>query len=146
MPDIAVYNHQDRVTLTNELLARFESAAKASLMGVLEHRIGSRSVIQDLDEIEVSLIDDETIASVHEQFMSIPGATDVITFEHGEIHVGVETAVRQASEFSNDVDREIMLYIIHGLLHLAGHLDAKPDDQDRMNQIQEQLLNLVWSD
>ena len=68
----------------------------------------------ELDEVEVSFVDDETIADLHLQYMQIPGPTDVITFAHGEIHISVETAKAQASEYANDFERELMLYIVHG--------------------------------
>jgi ssRNA-specific RNase YbeY (16S rRNA maturation enzyme) len=37
-----------------------------------------------------------------------------------------------------------MLYIIHGLLHLAGHEDADPKERKVMEVIQVQILEQVW--
>ena len=53
-----------------------------------------------------------------------PGPTDVITFEHGEIIVSATTAERQARREDETLDRELARYIIHGVLHLNGHLDG----------------------
>ena len=58
--------------------------------------------------------------------MSVDGPTDVITFRHGEIVISVETAERQAKEYSTSFDRELRLYFVHGLLHLVG-LEDKTD-------------------
>ena len=101
-------------------------------------------MLSELEEVEVSIVDDESIARVHEEFMDIPGATDVITFDHGEIHISIETANRQADEYFNDRDAEIMLYILHGLLHLAGHEDATEEGMEVMDMHQQELLDLVW--
>jgi len=68
---------------------------------VLELATDPVSALTQIQEVEVSLVDDVTIADVHLRFMDIPGATDVITFDHGEIHISVETARQQAMEFEN---------------------------------------------
>ena len=100
--------------------------------------------VTELDLIEVSLVSDETIAGVHGEFMDDPTPTDVITFDHGEILVSAETASRQAPEFGHEVEREVALYIVHGLLDLAGYEDASPEDFERMRHLQEEVLAAVW--
>ncbi len=104
------------------------------------------SPLPDLPEIEVSLVSDAEIAAVHGQFLDDPTPTDVITFEHGEILISVETAARQAREYGHNqpVPREIALYLIHGLLHLAGWDDHHPDEAAAMAAEQERVLHLVW--
>lgn len=144
LPQIAIYNHQHAIPLGQELLELFQSAAQQSLPLVLEVAATPGSALIHLEEVEVSIIDDATIADVHVRFMDIPGATDVITFDHGEIHISVETAVTQAREFDNAFERELMLYIIHGLLHLAGHEDATEAGQATMNRHQQSILEKVW--
>ncbi|BDS08910.1 hypothetical protein NT6N_39500 [Oceaniferula spumae] len=144
LPGIAIYNHQQAIPLSDELIELFESAAVLALPHILEVATGPGSSLAQLDEVEVSLVDDETIADVHLRFMDIPGATDVITFDHGEIHVSVETASSQGQEFGNAFEREIMLYIIHGLLHLAGHEDATDSGQAAMDYHQQDILEKVW--
>ena len=72
------------------------------------------------EQILVVLVSDRKIAAMHEQFMGIADPTDVITFQHGEIVVSVETAAKQAAEYDTDLLHELRLYITHGLLHLAG--------------------------
>ncbi len=76
--------------------------------------------------------------------MNVPGATDVITFNHGEIVLSADTARRQALEHGETTDREIARYIVHGLLHLNGHEDADPDDAATMWRAQEHVLRLLW--
>src|ERR1700740_3616565 len=75
------------------------------------------------EEIVVVLVSDRKISAIHQQFMGTAGATDVITFQHGEILISVETAARQAMEYESDLLPELRLYIAHGLLHLAGYDD-----------------------
>lgn len=146
IPELSVYSHQQKVAISDSLLAQLESAAHAAIPKVINVALGSNTAICLLDEIEVSIIDDATIADVHLQFMNIPGATDVITFDHGEIHISVETAQQQALEYGNSWQRELMLYIIHGLLHLAGYEDASDSDRERMDRLQQSILTEVWNE
>ncbi|MCB1077666.1 MAG: rRNA maturation RNase YbeY [Verrucomicrobiae bacterium] len=100
--------------------------------------------LPSLEEVEVSLVSDETIAGVHGEFMDDPTATDVITFQHGEILVSVETAKRCAGEFGHPAEREALLYVIHGLLHLNGHDDLSEPARTLMHAEQERILEAVW--
>jgi probable rRNA maturation factor len=95
------------------------------------------------EEILVVLVSDRKISAIHEQFMGIAGATDVITFQHGEILISVETAARQATEYESDLLPELRLYIVHGLLHLAGYEDHSEDGFREMAKIQNELVEKV---
>jgi probable rRNA maturation factor len=94
-------------------------------------------------EILVVLVSDRKISAIHQQFMGVAGATDVITFQHGEIVVSVETAARQAVEFKTDLLHELRLYLAHGLLHLAGYDDHSEDGFREMSKVQNELVAKV---
>ena len=92
------------------------------------------------EEILVVLVSDRKISEIHQQFMGIAGATDVITFQHGEIVVSVETAARQAVEYKTDLLHELRLYIAHGFLHLAGYDDHSEEGFREMAKVQNELV------
>jgi rRNA maturation RNase YbeY len=71
--------------------------------------------------------------------MNIAGATDVITFEHGEIVISAQTAQKCALEFGHSTADEIGLYAVHGFLHLNGYLDATERERARMHEIQDKI-------
>jgi probable rRNA maturation factor len=98
------------------------------------------------EQILVVLVSDRKISAIHEQFMGIAGPTDVITFQHGEIVVSVETAAKQATEYDTDLLHELRLYITHGLLHLAGYNDHSEDDFREMAKLQGELVARVSRD
>ena len=77
----------------------------------------------ELPEINVILISDRRMSQLHRRFLKIEGPTDVITFQHGEIFISVETARRQGRTFDSSTRNEIELYLVHGLLHLCGFDD-----------------------
>jgi probable rRNA maturation factor len=92
------------------------------------------------EEVSVAFVSDRRIAEIHRDFMSVDGPTDVITFQHGEIVISVETAERQAEKFSTSFGRELKLYFVHGLLHLAGWDDLTSDGFKRMTDGQEKIV------
>lgn len=99
------------------------------------------SELAALQEIEASLVDDATIARIHGEFLQDATATDVITFDHGEMIVSVETAARRGAEFGKSERGETLMYLVHGLLHLAGLDDLSEGDAAEMARVQEE----VWS-
>jgi probable rRNA maturation factor len=92
-----------------------------------------------LEEVVVTLVSDRRIDRIHRQFMDIPGATDVITFEHGEIVLSADTAQRCGAEFGHGTDAEAALYIVHGLLHLNGFVDDTAEARAVMHAVQERI-------
>ncbi len=60
------------------------------------------------------------MAALHLQFMNIAGPTDVLTFQHGEIVISVETAQENAVRFGHEVEAEIRLYLVHGYPPFVG--------------------------
>jgi probable rRNA maturation factor len=80
------------------------------------------------------------MAHLHRKFMHRTGPTDVLTFQHGEIFIGVETAKRHARAFGNSLASELRLYIVHGLLHLHGCDDQTRTSARKMHKMQEKIL------
>ncbi len=94
---------------------------------------------EEIGEAEISLafVDDPTIHRLNRQFLQHDEPTDVLSFPlsepnsrklSGELVIGAEVALAQAKERGHDVQAELALYVIHGLLHLCGHDDH--DDAD----------------
>ena len=98
------------------------------------------SGLGNLADLSVILVSDRRMAELHRRFLHLPGPTDVITFQHGEIFVSVETARRNARRFGNSLERELCLYIAHGLLHLHGFDDKDSAGAAEMERAQEKLV------
>ena len=103
-----------------------------------------KSEIASLDQIHVLIVRDRRMAALHKQFCGIPGPTDVLTFQHGEIVISADTAAWQARMFRTNVTAEIQLYVLHGLLHLAGFDDATPSKRRQMHQLQKRFMKTVF--
>jgi probable rRNA maturation factor len=91
-------------------------------------------------EVEITLLGEAVIAKVHGEFLDDPTPTDVITFEHGEILIGVPIAAANARKFRHPADHEVALCVIHGLLHLLGYDDLTEKEKVIMHARQEEIL------
>ena len=127
-----------------ELAERAREALPACVANPAPADSGSPAVLGELPLIEISIISDEAIAAVHADFMNDPTPTDVITFHHGEILISADTARVRAAELGQPMLRELLLYVIHGLLHLNGHEDYGEAERGLMHEIQDEILQSVW--
>jgi probable rRNA maturation factor len=137
MPEIKVRNLQGIVPVK---AAALESFARKALWLCLDVQKAKRTELRKLREIFVLIVSDRRMASLHRQFLKQSGPTDVLTFSHGEIFVGAETARRYARQFGNSLTRELQLYIVHGLLHLHSFDDRTKADARKMEKVQERIL------
>jgi len=135
--EISLHNRQRKVPVP---LVWLRDIAPSFAQEALKHPAWQGAPLSQLGEVEVTFISDAKIAEVHQEFMDIPGATDVITFDHGEIVISAETAKANAAVFGRTLDEELARYIVHGLLHLNGHEDKEAGEAARMHEIQEEIL------
>lgn len=143
--EVIIGNNQNVIDIPEAWLTAFEDVAPDIVRLALSHATHDDTPLHHLATLEAALVDDETSDRVHREFMAMEGATDVITFHHGEIVIGAEVAFRQAAEYAEPPAREILRYLVHGILHLAGHEDHKSEDRTRMEQAQESIVLEIWT-
>ncbi|CAB4244455.1 protein of unknown function [Methylacidimicrobium sp. AP8] len=83
------------------------------------------------------------MAALHAEWLQVPGPTDVLAFDYGEVFVCPWVAEREAPRHHLTTEEEVLLYGIHGLLHLAGWDDRCPEDRLAMEAEQRRLLALA---
>lgn len=143
--EVIIGNNQNATEIPESWLTALEAVAQQAADLALENAAFQDAPLFYLATLEVALVDDATSDQVHRDFMAIEGPTDVITFHHGEIVIGAEVAERQAAEYDEPLAREILRYLVHGLLHLAGHEDADPNERATMESAQEKIVTLLWT-
>lgn len=139
-PQIELYLNTEREWVTEELLEHFAQALQALLPELLATPQGPDHVLSTLPVVEIAVVDDETIARVHDEFLNDPSETDAITFPYGEILVSCDTAARYAAEHNLSPQEELFRYMVHGLTHLHGYLDYEPADREALFAVQEPLV------
>jgi probable rRNA maturation factor len=103
-------------------------------------------------EISLAFVDNATIHTLNKRYLDHDEPTDVLSFPlsdpkakrlSGELVIGAEVALSQATERGHDVQAELALYVIHGLLHLCGGDDLEAEDRRAMRQKERHFLKLL---
>ena len=140
VPQIELYLNVERDWVSEALVERYQQVLQTLLPELMAHPKGPDHVLSELEVIEISIVDDDTIAAVHGEFLDDPTATDAITFPYGEVLVSCDTAARYAAEHGIAREEELFRYMVHGLTHLHGYLDYEPADRDALFAVQEPLV------
>ena len=136
-PDISVRNRQRKIPIN---VSDLETFAVKAVRRCLKLQMRKPTDLRKLDEVFVWFISNRRMASLHRKFKHQTGPTDVLTFQHGEIFISVETAKRHARAFGNSLTSELRLYIAHGLLHLHGFDDRTQAAARKMKAMQKKIL------
>jgi probable rRNA maturation factor len=119
-------------------------------------------------EISIALVDDQTMRDINSRFLGHNFSTDVLSFPlddapqrrkrgrmarrglrtqrsrqkrlSGEVVICTQTAARAAHECGTTFEREVALYLVHGLLHLCGYDDQTPAQRKAMRRREAELL------
>lgn len=101
--------------------------------------------------VGVALVDDATIRELNREHLEHDWATDVIAFDYGddpspdalrgEVVASAETARREAEERGSEPRDELLLYVVHGTLHLLGWEDDTPARRRAMNKRAAAILS-----
>jgi probable rRNA maturation factor len=140
VPKLFVENHHPSLRPRKTWLK--ERAEKALPLCMASRGKGD-APLGDLEEVWSHFVSDAEIARIHGEFLGDPTPTDVITFHHGEIIISLDHARSVAPTYGHSWREEILLYMIHGLLHLNGHEDNVRTSAEVMKQKQEEILRKV---
>ena len=122
-------------------------ANEQSTLSIDEERIEAavRRVLKDSPyetaTVSVAVVDDPTIHRLNREFLQHDYPTDVLSFVleasesqlEGELVVSTDTALRNAKEYGWSAADELLLYSIHGALHLVGYRDKQPEECAEMH-------------
>lgn len=145
--EIAIHNEQDRLPIDEERL--IEAVER---------------VLRDAEipaaTVSVAIVDDPRIREINAQYLNHDYATDVISFRldspddplpegeepvlEGEVVISADTATRMSAEFGWNPADELLLYLVHGMLHIVGYDDHSDEDLAAM-RAQEQAVLSTWN-
>lgn len=100
-------------------------------------------------DVSLVVVGDREMRRINREALGHDYPTDVVTFDlgapgdevvAGEIVVSDEYAAREAREAGHAAEIELLFYVCHGLLHLAGHDDDTPTKRKRMLARQTKIL------
>jgi probable rRNA maturation factor len=101
-------------------------------------------------EISIAIVGDAEVQRLNRQYLNHDYPTDVLSFVleqdaaahslDGQIIVSSDYAAREAPRYGWTPADELLLYVIHGSLHLLGHDDTTPSAQQCMRQAESHYL------
>ncbi len=132
---VAITNRQKKLRIDRKRIHRAVHAIVQDA-GIAESQIG------------VAVVDDAAIAKLHDEFLNDPEPTDVLSFVlgrserflEGEVVVSADTARASAPRYGCTADEELLLYVIHGTLHLVGYDDTTPRKRAVMRKREQKYL------
>ena len=105
-------------------------------------------------ELEVVFLDDGSIRPINKAYKRRDAPTDVLSFKLdrdefgsrkflGEIFISIDRAKENSGKFKTDFKEEIVLYVIHGILHLFGYDDEDAKSRRRMSKKEKEILGYL---
>ena len=101
--------------------------------------------------LALTFVDDAALTALHGEYLDDSSATDVMAFDLGEeglgpvgeLYVSVERAARVAARRGVSVERELTLYVVHGVLHLCGFDDRNPQARAQMRAAEARVMRVL---
>ncbi|MDP7008184.1 MAG: rRNA maturation RNase YbeY [Phycisphaerales bacterium] len=104
----------------------------------------------DCAEVCVRIVDDSEMSHLHNQHSGVDGTTDVLTFDRStnsnlelDIAVCVDVARRAIETNQHTLEAELLLYVVHGILHCIGFDDHTKENHERMHQEEDRVLEAI---
>ena len=138
--------------------------SEAELISVARFVIAQMQV-NPAAELSMVLLDTAAMADLHMRWMDLPGPTDVMSFPMDELEPGgrpdaaepgpsmlgdivlcPQFAAEQAAAAGHDLEHELAMLTVHGVLHLLGYDHAEPDEEKEMFDLQRRLLEDWYAD
>ncbi len=129
----------DAMRLSNALHARIKTAIRLAAGERRCHR----------GQMGVAIVDDQSIHEINQRHLGHDYPTDVISFGYtlqpplveGEMVVSLETARKQADQLGWSVESELLLYIVHGALHICGMDDLQQEQRLAMRHTELRVMS-----
>ena len=98
--------------------------------------------------MSIAVVDDARMHELNRRYLDHDYPTDVLSFvlahvgNHldGQIVVSFDYAAREAARYGWNADDELLLYVIHGSLHLVGYDDLNPEVKQEMRAAEQKYL------
>ncbi|QDU87024.1 Endoribonuclease YbeY [Pirellulimonas nuda] len=124
--------------------SRADGPGAAAMMRIKQAALAANEVSGELlRQVDVAIVDDPTIHALNLKHLGHDYPTDVLSFDLGKVGqvvVSYDTALANAAEYGVDTEQELLLYVIHGVLHLAGFRDKTEAEAADMRRAEAEAL------
>lgn len=144
--EILIDNQNDELKLEENFVEKIKEAIKTSL-----NLLG----YGDDYEISISIVDEEEIKKLNNEYRGVDNVTDVLSFPLfekyeipsegmlGDIVICSKRVIEQAEEFGHSEEREFVYLTVHSLLHLLGYDHIEEDDRIEMRAKEKEIMKAL---
>jgi probable rRNA maturation factor len=128
----------------------------AELLGWIADRAGAAAAnLECSGEVRVRIVGDAEMSAAHERHLGDPSTTDVMTFDmadgaaertralDADVLICLDEAARQATLRKHAVQLEVLLYLVHAMLHCLGYDDQTRAGSRAMHEREDQVLSAI---
>lgn len=101
--------------------------------------------------VDITFISDRKIKVLNKKYMKRQCPTDVLSFPLkdclpeksgliGDIYISSDMAYRNARRFNTGFQKELLLYTVHGVLHLLGFKDRTAKEKNKIRKLENKFL------
>lgn len=146
------------ITIINKTVEKKWSNNK-KLFTLISDRTSKVLNLSNSECLSVIFVDSKMIQEINREYRNIDKPTDVISFalndsdddfeimdgesELGDIFINVEYVYKQAIDYDHTIKRETAFLFTHGLLHLLGYDHMQKEDEEKMIQLQDVILDEI---
>jgi len=106
-------------------------------------------------EVTIVLDSNKKLRELNKSHLGIDEITDVLSFPSGEINpetgniyigdivISLEKAIDQAKDNNHSIEIEVLMLVIHGLLHLLNYDHLTESDTKIMFEKQDRILEVI---
>ena len=102
-------------------------------------------------EIAIRVVNEVTMCELHERHSGDPLPTDVLTFERdrdrqaisADIAICKDVAEQVSGDRDHGLNAELLLYIVHGILHCIGFDDHEAHNHQQMHEEENRILTSI---
>ena len=133
---------------------------RARLVRVLKLAQELAGLGEEIGTLNLILTPSDVMATMNETYLGHEGRTDVLTFDlrdteaaplHAdaseecvaEVYVCPDVAVEYSAKFGTTPSRELVLYLVHGMLHLAGEDDLEEEARLSMRKAENRVMTAL---
>ncbi|MBU1995581.1 MAG: rRNA maturation RNase YbeY [Candidatus Omnitrophica bacterium] len=114
--------------------------------------------------LSVLFVTNQKIRVFNRKFLGRNNATDVLAFDstdeevsyqvsqksvkeiNGDIIISTDAAIKNAKSFNTSVEQELVLYVVHGILHLLGYDDHSKTNILKIRKKEEEIIKILTKD
>lgn len=103
-----------------------------------------------IEELNYIFCSDEYLLQINQEYLKHNTYTDIITFDNSDsdkviisdIFISIDRVKENAIKENTAFENELLRVMSHGLLHLMGYKDKKPEDKLKMRDLEDQSIRL----